>query len=239
MTALLLIHGLGGSRRVWEPVLERLGGEVDARAVDLRGGASMADEAAALEPLLDAGGAGPAVVAGHSMGGLVATALAERAPDRVRRLVLVNTPPTLESRTTARSGGERALRLPLVGPLLWKAAGRRGLARGAASAVAPGAAVPDVLVDDLVRTGHGRWAGSTRAIDAYLAERPLADRLRPLGVPVDVLFGDRDQRVDPASLTVYDAVPRATVHPFPGLGHSPLLEAPDAVADALHHALRP
>ncbi|HWT94701.1 MAG TPA: alpha/beta fold hydrolase, partial [Solirubrobacteraceae bacterium] len=101
----------------------------------------------------------------------------------------------------------------------------------------PGAPVPDVLVDDLVRTGHRRWAGSTAAIDAYLAARPLADRLRVLGLPVDVLFGERDQRVDPASLRVYDAVPRATVRTLPGLGHSPLLEAPDTIADALHHAL--
>lgn len=236
MTQLLLIHGLGGSRRVWAPVLERLGDEVDARAVDLAGGVSMAEEAAALEPLL---GPAPssAVVVGHSMGGLVATALAERAPGRVRRIVLVNTPPTTESRTTARSGGERALRLPVLGPLLWRVAGRRGLAGGAASAVAPGADVPDVLVDDLVRTGHRRWAGSTAAVDAYLASCPLADRLRALDLPVDVLFGDRDRRVDPASLSVYDAVPNATVRTLPGLGHSPLLEAPDAVADALHHAL--
>jgi len=41
-------------------------------------------------------------VAGHSMGGLVATALTELVPDRVTRLVLVNSPPSYESRTAAR-----------------------------------------------------------------------------------------------------------------------------------------
>src|SRR5687768_16987251 len=34
---LVLIHGLGGSRRIWDPVLERVAAERDVIAVDLPG----------------------------------------------------------------------------------------------------------------------------------------------------------------------------------------------------------
>ena len=55
---------------------------------------------------LDEDGVGEFAAAGHSMGGLVATALTELAPDRVTRLVLVNAPPSYESRTAARGRDE-------------------------------------------------------------------------------------------------------------------------------------
>jgi pimeloyl-ACP methyl ester carboxylesterase len=100
----LAAHGITSNHRSWGPVAEALGDEATLVAPDLRGrGRSNglpapytveqhADDCAAL---LEHLGGGPAVVAGHSMGGFVATMLATRHPDRVRAVVLVDGGPPL------------------------------------------------------------------------------------------------------------------------------------------------
>jgi pimeloyl-ACP methyl ester carboxylesterase len=230
----VLLHGLASSHRIWERVIPLLGDECDPLALDLIGGQPVEVEAAAVLERLDR----PAVVAGHSLGGLVATAVAEARGDLVRRLVLVNSPPTAASRLAANSGLERVMRLPVLGQLLWMLAPTGQLRRGARSGVAPGAPVPDVLVDDVRATSHHAFAGSTRAGGAYLDARSLYDRVGALSVPVDVVFGLEDLRVARSSLDGYDGLANVTVTRIPGVGHSPPLEAPQAVADVLIAASR-
>ena len=100
----LAAHGITSNHRSWGLVAEALGGDATLVAPDLRGRgrsnelpgpytvARHADDCAAL---LDHLGAADAVVAGHSMGGFVATALATRHPERVRAVVLVDGGPPL------------------------------------------------------------------------------------------------------------------------------------------------
>ncbi|HEY6758628.1 MAG TPA: alpha/beta hydrolase, partial [Baekduia sp.] len=178
------------------------------------------------------------VLAGHSLGGLVATAVAEARPDLVRRLVLVDSPPTAASRQAANSALERMMRLPLLGQLLWTLAPTGLLRRGARSGVAPGAPVPDVLVDDVRATSHQAFVGSTRGGGAYLDARSLYDRVGALPIAVDVVFGLEDLRVAPSSLDGYDGLANVTITRIPGVGHSPPLEAPQAVADVVIAATR-
>ena len=97
-------HGITSNHRSWGVVAAALGGEVTLVAPDLRGRgrsnglpepygiARQADDVAAV---LDHLGAAAAVVAGHSMGGFVATSLAERHPERAKALVLVDGGPPL------------------------------------------------------------------------------------------------------------------------------------------------
>lgn len=103
--ATLLVHGITGSHLSWSLVAEKVAGDGNGLgtgtviAVDLRGrGGSgelpgpygMARHADDCAAVLDALGAGRVVVAGHSMGGFVAVVFADRHPDRVSRLVLVD-----------------------------------------------------------------------------------------------------------------------------------------------------
>lgn len=92
----LLLHGLMGRATTWWSVARRLTDHGRVLGLDARGhGRSqavgpwttdrMADDAA---DLLEQAGAGPAVVIGHSMGGLHALALASRRPDLVRGVVV-------------------------------------------------------------------------------------------------------------------------------------------------------
>ncbi len=92
-------HGITSNHRSWGLVAKALAGEVTLVAADLRGrgrsnglpapygiGPHADDVAAVIDHL----GAEDVVVAGHSMGGFVATTLAVRHPEKVRALVLVD-----------------------------------------------------------------------------------------------------------------------------------------------------
>ncbi|MGQ0576477.1 MAG: alpha/beta fold hydrolase [Pseudonocardia sp.] len=93
---ILLLHGLMGRATTWWPVARRLVGHGRVLAYDARGhGRSQAAGpwttqrlAADAADVLDRLGAGPALVAGHSMGGLHGLVLAAQRPDLVRGLLV-------------------------------------------------------------------------------------------------------------------------------------------------------
>lgn len=97
----LLVHGITASHRSWQWVAEHLP-DVRLIAPDLRGrGRShpapaagrpdgMAGHADDMLAVLDHLGVDRTVVVGHSMGGFVGVVLADRSPDRVARLLLVD-----------------------------------------------------------------------------------------------------------------------------------------------------
>jgi pimeloyl-ACP methyl ester carboxylesterase len=231
----VLLHGLAGSRRAFDRLQPLLAAH-EVVALDLPGHGDDAAGAGA-ESIEEMAGAvrdvvsEPAVLLGHSMGGLVATAVAEQDPALVERLVLVNTPPTWGSRLTARGGTERALRVPLLGPLVWHAAPASRTRDGLRSAFAPGVAVPDVFVEDARKLSWTTFVRATSSVDLYVEERTLAERVAALDVPVTVVFGTQDQRVAPASLRDYGE--DVEVVRIPEAGHSPIWETPDRVAAVL------
>ncbi|NUT55174.1 MAG: alpha/beta hydrolase [Thermoleophilia bacterium] len=235
--ALVLVHGLGASGRVLERVAPLLAARFRVIVPDLPGFGDTGGEPTTIEGMaravLEVVDAEEFVAAGHSMGGLVATALAELAPDRVTRLVLVNAPATYESRTAARGRGERILRLPLIGDLVWNRMSDERIKATMRSAFAPGHDVDDVFVEDLKRTTRAAFTGSSAAIDDYLRRRPLPQRVAALTQQAFVIFGERDGRVDPASLDGYGPVANATVATIPEAGHTPVWEAPERTAELI------
>jgi pimeloyl-ACP methyl ester carboxylesterase len=233
---LVLVHGLGASGRAWDLVAPLLAARFRLIVPDLPGFGETGGEhttikgmARAVVDLVE----GEFAVAGHSMGGLVATALTELVPDRVTRLVLVNSPPSYESRTAARGRGERILALPVVGSLVWRSLSDDKLRTMMRTAFAPGHEVPHVFVEDLRRTTLAAFTGASAEIDAYLKRRPLPERVGALTQQALVVFGERDGRVDPSSLDGYGPVANATVVTIPEAGHTPVWEAPDRTAELI------
>jgi len=96
--ALILLHGLGSSIYTWADVIPALAQDHDVVAADLPGfgGSDVPDElASSVYPatvlgLLDRLGISRATLVGNSLGGAVAVVLAARHPERVRRLVLID-----------------------------------------------------------------------------------------------------------------------------------------------------
>lgn len=235
--ALVLVHGLGASGRVLERVAPLLAARFRVIVPDLPGFGETGGEPTTIEGMaravLEVVDAEAFVAAGHSMGGLVATALAELAPDRVTRLVLVNAPPTYESRTAARGRGERILKLPVIGDLLWNRMSDDQIRASMRSAFAPGHDVDDVFVEDLKRTTRAAFTGSSSAIDDYLRRRPLPQRVAALTQQAFVIFGERDGRVARGSLDAYGPVANATVATIPEAGHTPVWEASERTAELI------
>ena len=84
-TPQLLIPGLLCDETVWEPLIGRLPGPV--QVADLSTRSSITEMAEYCLDMFD----GPMVVAGHSMGARVAMEIARIAPERVKRLALLDT----------------------------------------------------------------------------------------------------------------------------------------------------
>jgi len=234
---LVLVHGLGASGKALDRVAPLLAARFRVIVPDLpgfgdTGGAPTTIEGMA-RAVLEVVDAETFVAAGHSMGGLVATALAELVPDRVTRLVLVNAPPSYESRTAARGRGERILRLPVIGDLVWNRMSEAQIRASMRSAFAPGHDVGDVFVEDFRRTTRAAFTGSSSAIDDYLRRRPLPERLAALTQQAFVVFGEQDGRVDPISLDGYGPVANVTVATIPEAGHTPVWEAPERTAELI------
>ncbi|MEH3054426.1 MAG: alpha/beta fold hydrolase [Patulibacter minatonensis] len=205
---LLLVHGLGSSARAFRRLVPELPAGWSATAIDLPGYGSRTGEpgevsiGAMAERLLpavrDAHATGrPVVACGHSMGGCVAVELGDRAPELVAAVVAIAAPLTVEGRRTAATGSEGLIRRPGIGRIAWHLAPRRALRRGLRSAFAPGFAVPELFAADLARCSWRTFTTSTAAIDAWLAEQPMAFRLAEPRVPTVYLHGPQDLRLDP------------------------------------------
>lgn len=242
---LLLIHGL----LVYGHAFRRLVPELaDARRLlipDLPGtgdsdrpppvhcaGYSPSWIARVLIELLDALGLERVDVLGHSWGGAIAVCLADAAPERVRRLVLVDAtcfamPFPIEGRLAL---------VPGVGPYVFKNLYRRSaLARYLDRAFStPELLAPvelDLYWDRLARTG-GREAAYAMLMQLANDDRMAAmlPRLRGLGCDTLVAFGDRDAIVPREQAErLAGAVPGARLVWIEGCGHAVPEERPEAL----------
>jgi len=240
--ALVLVHGLGASTRWWDPVVPMLASSYRVIRIDLLGhgqsakpsgdGYAIPQQAHRIGQALDRLGVKHAVLVGHSTGGYVATALAEQRDDLVTALALIDTGPRMDAFISDGPVG-KLIDVPVVGQVLWRLRTDGIIRRGLSTAFAPGFTAPQQLVDDTRGMTYHALIAASHASDDYLNQRPLPDRLTPLGKPALVIFGDQDQRWRSSSADSYRAVPGARVEVIPGVGHSPMLEDPPRTAALL------
>ncbi|MEV4068188.1 alpha/beta fold hydrolase [Nonomuraea fuscirosea] len=233
--ALLLIHGSASSARSWDALVPLLTGSHHVIRIDLLGHGRSAKpagdhyalpgQARRVAAAMDLLGVRRAVVAGHSSGGVAATALAELRPGLVTALVLINTGPGLDAFIASEQVA--------ISPETWPPADEeiRRFARTGFSR--PGYRIPDELLDEVRAMTYHSLTATMRATGEYLAARALPERLAELGKPLLVLFGADDRRWRSSSAARYRVVPGATVELLPGLGHSPILEDPPRTAAPL------
>ena len=236
----VLLHGLGLSRAVVDPVLPALTSRFRVLRLDLRGhGASPASDRpfSHLDDVvatLDALGLERVGLVGQSLGGAVAVDLALAHPSRVRRLALLA--PALSGwawsdawvqafrtvRAVGRlSGSKAALEAWHAHPLFATA---RAHARSAAALEAM------VFADD-----GRRWVESDLAVEAAPT---AAGRLSELAASTHVFVGEHDLPDFRAiAETMATHVPAIRLLVVPGAGHLLPLEAPEATAHGLTVAL--
>ena len=203
-----------------------LGGRYRALAPDLGAGPWEA-ELDRLEALAPA----ELVLAGYSMGGRLALALALRDPGRVRRLVLVSASPGLAD------PGERAARREADAALARRieAIGAEAFARewrGQALFAGQAPEVSAAAHADRLRRSAAEHAAQLRGLGTGVMP-PLWDRLGELAMPVTLVVGERDPKFRAIAERMRARLPRGELRVLPGAGHAAHLEVPAAVAEAI------
>jgi pimeloyl-ACP methyl ester carboxylesterase len=243
----LAVHGITSSHRAWPLVAERVASAPGTlfvapdlrgrgRSADLPGPYGMAAHAEDLVAVLDRLAPGrPAVVAGHSMGGFVAVALAARRPDLVAGLVLVDggipleLPPGWTLAAAAEAGlGPAAARLSMT---FADREDYRDFWR-AHPAFAEFSAVVRDYVDYDLRPGGPPWRCSCVAEAMYadhaeqFAGGPVDRAWAAVAAPVTFLRASRGLLDEPGGLYPEPAVSRwLAAHPgvhrveVPGVNH--------------------
>ena len=226
--AVLMIHGYCQSSAYWAPTVERLAAAgARALAPDLPGfGASarlpgpytMEAYADGLVALLDARGLGPVVLAGGSMGGVVAQQVALRHPSCVVRLLLVATGAAMGDPAAGLAFADAVAAAP------WDAA-----------AVAPivsrffRESPPTSRAEEYQRIA--REASHEAAVEAARsnARSNTLERLGQIRVPTLIVQGRHDRARTPEHGAVMrDRIPGARLEILERSGHTPQLEEPES-----------
>jgi pimeloyl-ACP methyl ester carboxylesterase len=244
---IVLIHCFTCSLDWWDELAPLLTANHRVIRLDLFGhggsdkpgaGYSIDDQATAVTEALAKLGVTDATVVGHSLGGTVATALAERSPQLASRVVIVDQSP--EDGAPNESLAIKATSWPVIGQAMARLiqVAPKSLVRDQyGQAFAPGFNIssgfpnPDQPVDDLRAMTYTAYKDIAEDEDKFVDEAPLDERLAAAGVPLLVIFGSEDQIYNAQDeLDRYRQVPGAEVHLIPGAGHSPNVEKPELVA---------
>jgi pimeloyl-ACP methyl ester carboxylesterase len=237
---IVLVHCFTCAIDWWDGMRPRLERRHRVIAVDLLGhggsekpdgGYSIEDQANLVAEALTRLGVRNAEVVGHSLGGPVSVALAERSPRLVDRLVLIDSIPDT-SYGDVGFIGELPFK-PVIGQLLWRVKPDFSIRDGLEVAFAPGFAVPDAFVEDVKRMTYSSYSGSHSAFEDYTAAQPLPERASAIGKPLLAIMGAEEQIAnDPgAALAAYrDGDPGAQTELIAGAGHSPNVEKPAETA---------
>lgn len=234
---LLLLHSLGTSAAVWDPVVPALAARYRVIRPDMRGHGrtavtpgpySMAQLGVDAIGVLDALGVGAVGLVGLSIGGMIAQQVAVHIPGRVTSLVLMDTalaipPPEFwaERAATVRAHGMAAVEEPVI-------------ARWVTSAAPAHVAAP--LRRMLLGTVPEGYAACAEAI----AAADLSSQSKLIACPTLVLVGDADEATPLASAEALCAtISGAALETIPDAAHIPTAEQPASVAGALLRFLLP
>lgn len=229
---LVLIPGLASSRETWRRTAERLRGRYRVHLVQLAG---FAGEPArgdvstgVMEPAtadIDAYLASlprPPIVMGHSLGGTIGLALAERHPEHMSRLLIVDSLPFYG----VLAGGPNAT-AESVRPI---AEGFRGQMRGAMPEPMARAMMSQMVTApaDVDRVVSWTLASDPRAVGGAMVEDMTLD-LRPglaaVRTPVTVLY---ETQIKAMIETGYATLGPKTLVEVPGAKHFIMYDQPDA-----------
>ncbi len=222
--AILFLHGFTATRALWSAQMAALPGSLTGIAMDLRGHAesesgpqdtySIRSLAADALAVLDDAGCETAIIAGHSLGGMIAQHMAVHCPSRVSGLVL--------SSTTCLAPDPQRFK-PLI----------EGAIALADMPEEERAAHPllchSVPLDAATAWGCGKAILNLKRYDLELS---------PFTKPALVIFGDDDSdNIKDGSALLAKALPAAVKLEIPGSGHVPQLSHTDVYTAALSEFL--
>ncbi|HEV2720275.1 MAG TPA: alpha/beta fold hydrolase, partial [Thermoanaerobaculia bacterium] len=219
---LLLVHGIGSSSEDWALVARELTRAHRVYAPDLLGWGgsdkprdgdySIAAETELIRGFMDAIRLERADVAGVSMGGWIALRLAALHPERVQRLVLIDSagldfPTSLDERAFAPATMDQARHL------LWLQSDELPK-------------LPDFVVRDFLRRARAESWVLRASMRTMLTRRDAMDgKLQRVTMPVLLVWGTADRLVPPSvAARFHRELPQSRVVMIPGCGHLAVIE---------------
>ncbi len=239
-SSIVLVHCFTCAIDWWDGMIPILARNHRVVALDLLGhggsekpksGYSIPNQADLVAGVLGRLGVRDAEVVGHSLGGGVVTALAERSPQLVSRVVIVDTATTHESSDLGLLA--KLVFVPVIGDALWRIKPDFVTRKGLEVAFAPGFQVPDAFVENVNEMTYTAYNRSAQDSDDYSKEEGLAQRMKESGKPLLVIMGAEEQIIDdpPARLAEYRQIyPGTKTKLIQGAGHSPNVEKPAQTA---------
>jgi pimeloyl-ACP methyl ester carboxylesterase len=245
---LLFIHGYGALIEHWRPIMRNVARRHSFFALDLYGfgysarpaGLSTRERwAEQLATFITEVIGEPAVVIGHSMGGVAVSELARTRPELTRGLVLVNSS-GMQIYERPMTPTDRAL-LGLIGaPLLGETvAGIFGNEWGVRQGLMASYHRKERVTPELVKTfagplqryGAGSYLNTTRNAENLVIKLEAGTYQRP----ALLIWGAEDRSIPPSDAEAIKrrALPQAELALLPDSGHCPFDETPEAFCDAL------
>jgi pimeloyl-ACP methyl ester carboxylesterase len=266
-TLVVLVHGLEGSAYNWNLTAPHLAETHRVVAPDLSGfgytsplddDSTVTRNAQLVADVIDYYG-GPAILIGNSMGGLISILTAERFPDKVASIVLIDPAAPVFSWTSVNPAASARLSVPLMpflGPKLIEAykmkitpeAGvRESLDFVTADVSRLDPSVYEAALEIAQLRRHQPWATdaliqATHSIAPYvLRKAPFSSVIHKLTQPTLLVHGTMDELIQvEAAVWMSRQRPDWTVAYLEGVGHVPMIEVPQrflAVFDAWETAL--
>lgn len=222
---LVLLAGMLGDAGLWDEVARRLNDRVRPWPIRI----DLDDSIAELATSVLAQAPERFVLAGHSLGGIVALEVQRQAPERVLGLVLLNASGRAPSEAQQQAWTE------------WRRRTDAGDFDRIVDELASATLAP---ANAALKSANARMArsvgpdGFRRQLQAQSTRPDSLARLPSIAVPVLVLSGAQDE-ICPRALQqeLSGGLPHAELVEVPGAGHMLPLEAPDAVADRLRRWL--
>ena len=229
---LVLVHGYPLTHSIWDEVVSLLENKFDIITPDLRGfGESevvtsqykildMADDIAGLLTHL---GIEKTLISGHSMGGYVSLAFARAFPERVVGLGLV------ASQAIGDTPEGKAGRYKAADDIL--ASGVQPVADMFPAKLTPNEQVQARARNLIAAQKPVALAGALKAMAERDDSFPILSRFE---FPVVIIHGDQDALIPiQRAKDIKAEIPHAEFVEMNGIGHMPMMEAPETVAQAL------
>jgi pimeloyl-ACP methyl ester carboxylesterase len=258
---IVAVHGLGGSAVNWSAIAPSLNGSYRLLAPDLAGhgltesggrATDVPSNRVLLHRFVEAVAAGPVILMGNSMGGMIALLEASAAPETVAGLILLDPalpfqPVRPDPLVTAVFALSTA---PVLGPLLARQRRLMPVESMVASTLTLCCADASRVTPDIVAmhievarrraamNGNGKdFAHAARSVietAGFIRGQTYRRAIRQVSSPVLLLHGERDRLVPVAAAKMAaKAHPEWTFMVLPNLGHVPQLEAPAETASAI------
>ena len=242
--ALLLLHGIPSSSYLWRDVIEPLSTTFDVLAPDLLGygdsdkrldaDLSLSSQARYMVAFMESIGIHQAAVIGHDIGGGIAQLMAVDEPDRVARLILIDS--VVDNNWPI--GDIARLKEPVWDQIMVNLDLRNGFRKGLEAGIVTEGRVTDELVDEWTRPfqdlgGRRAYLRAARALN----NRDLTSESRSIQeiqAPTLILWGANDKFLEPRwADTLKHKLRDTTVEIIEPGGHFLPLDRPDVVVEAI------